>query len=255
MTFSLWQWVALVLGALLVGVSKSGIPGIGILSVAIFTNVLEAKASTGLVLPLLIVGDVVAVATYRQHVRWKHVVRLFPWTAAGVIAGTFALERIDNRQAKILIGVILFLMLALHLWRNRQAQSVRLEHAVTEHAVWFAPFTGIMAGFTTQVANAAGPVMIIYLLAMRLPKMEFLGTGAVFFMLLNWFKVPFMIHLHMITTDSFIVNCWLAPVVVAGALVGRAVALRIPQKLFERIALALTFIAAAKLVWDAFGHG
>lgn len=251
MTFSAWQWAALAVGALLVGVSKSGIPGIGILSVAIFTNLLPAKASTGLVLPMLIVGDVVAVLAYRQHTVWKHLWKLFPWTAAGVIVGDYALGRIDDRQAAILIGVILFAMLGLHLWRNRKARADQLETAVVEHAIWFAPFTGIMAGFTTQVANAAGPVMIIYLLAMRLPKMEFLGTGAVFFMLLNWFKVPFMVHRGMITADSFGVNLWLAPVVVAGALLGRAVALRIPQKLFERIALVLTFVAAAKLLATA----
>jgi len=254
MDFSPLGWTLLATGALLVGLSKSGIPGIGILSVAIFTNLMEAKASTGLVLPLLIVGDVVAVLSYRQHTQWRHLWRLFPWTVAGVIAGTFALGAIDNRQAKILIGVILFLMLGLHWWRNRKPRAEKLEHAVEDHAVWFAPFTGIMAGFTTQVANAAGPVMIIYLLAMRLPKMEFLGTGAVFFMLLNWFKVPFMVHLDMITRESVVVNLWLAPAVVAGALLGRVVALRIPQILFERLALALTFVAAAKLLWDALGQ-
>jgi hypothetical protein len=253
MTFSPLEWSALAVGALLVGLSKSGIPGIGILSVAIFTNLLPAKASTGLVLPLLIVGDIVAVATYRQHTIWKHVWKLFPWTAAGVIAGYFALEHVDDRQAKILIGVILLLMLGVHLWRTRKPRAEKLEHAVEEHALWFAPFTGIMAGFTTQVANAAGPVMIIYLLAMRLPKMEFLGTGAVFFMLLNWFKVPFMVHLDMITGGSVIVNLWLAPAVVAGALLGRIVAMRIPQRLFEQVALALTFVAAGKLLWDALG--
>lgn len=250
MTFSPWAWAALAVGALLVGLSKSGIPGIGILSVGIFTVLLPAKASTGLVLPLLIVGDIIAVITYRQHTVWKHVWKLFPWTAAGVILGDQALGRINDTQAKLLIGVILFFMLGLHLWRQR-ASATQLEHAVVDHGLWFAPFTGIMAGFTTQVANAAGPVMIIYLLAMRLPKMEFLGTGAVFFMLLNWFKVPFMIHRDMITMESFGVNLWLAPAVVAGALAGRAVALRMPQKLFERAALVLTFVAAAKLVWDA----
>jgi hypothetical protein len=251
MIFSPWEWTALAVGALLVGLSKSGIPGIGILAIAIFTNLLPAKASTGLVLPLLIVGDLVAVATYRQHTVWKHVWKLFPWTAAGVVAGYFALEHIDDRQAKLLIAVILFLMLGLHLWRNRQSEAQKIEAAVTEHARWFAPFTGIMAGFTTQVANAAGPVMIIYLLAMRLPKLEFLGTAAVFFMALNWFKVPFMVHLDMISTESIIVNLWLAPAVVGGALVGRAVAMRVPQKLFEQLALALTFVAAGKLLWDA----
>ncbi len=252
MTFSAWHWVALAVGALLVGLSKSGIPGIGILAIAIFANVLPAKTATGLVLPMLIIGDLIAVVTYRQHTQWRHVLRLFPWTAVGVIAGTLALGSIDDHQAKVLIAAILVVMLGLHVWRGRRTRAEKLEHAVAQHGIWFAPFTGIMAGFTTQVANAAGPVMIIYLLAMRLPKLEFLGTAAVFFMALNWFKVPFMVHLHMVTVGSLIVNAWLAPAVIAGALFGRSVAMRLPQKLFERIALGLTFVAAAKLFWDAF---
>lgn len=252
MTFAAWQWVGLAAGAALVGLSKSGIPGIGILAIAVFTNLLPAKAATGLVLPLLIVGDVVAVATYRQHTQWRHVLRLFPWTAAGVVAGTFALGAMDDNQARFLIGVILFVMLGLHVWRDRKSRAAKLEQTVEQHAVWFAPFTGVMAGFTTQVANAAGPVMIIYLLAMRLPKLEFLGTAAVFFMVLNWFKVPFMVHLDMITAESVIVNLWLAPAVIAGSLLGRAVAMRLPQRLFEQIALVLTLVAAGKLLWDAW---
>jgi uncharacterized membrane protein YfcA len=251
MTFDPWQWVALALGAALVGLSKSGIPGIGILAIAIFSNIIPGKAATGLVLPLLIVGDVVAVLTYRRHTQWRHVLRLFPWTAAGVIAGTFALGAVNDQQATLMIALILFLMLGLHLWRDRKARAEKLEHAVEDHAIWFAPFTGIMAGFTTQVANAAGPVMIIYLLAMRLPKLEFLGTAAVFFMALNWFKVPFMVGLDMITAGSVVVNLWLAPAVIAGAFLGRAVAMRLPQRLFEHIALVLTFVAAAKLLYDA----
>jgi uncharacterized membrane protein YfcA len=166
----------------------------------------------------------------------------------GVFAGYFALGEIDNRQTAILIGVILLAMLALHVWRNWKRGAAKLEHEVETHAIWFAPLMGILAGFTTMVANAAGPVMVLYLLAMGLPKMEFLGTGAVFFMAVNLFKVPFMMDRLMITADSVRINVWLAPLVVAGALVGRAVAMRLPQKLFERIALALTFVAAMKLL-------
>ena len=251
MTFEPWQWALLALGSLTVGLSKSGIPGLGILFVALIQIVMPGKAATGLMLPLLIVGDVFAVATYRQHTQWRHVFRLFPWTAVGVVAGYFALEAVDNRQATILIGGILFAMLAMHLWRSRKNAAQRMEQEVVEHAVWFAPMTGILAGFTTQVANAAGPVMILYLLAMRLPKMDFLGTAAVFFMALNLFKIPFMVDLGMITTDGLIVNAWLAPAVIVGSLLGRALAGRIPQKLFERLALVLTFAAAAKLLWSA----
>jgi len=253
-TFEAWQWVLLVVGAATVGLSKSGIPGLGILFVAIIQIVLPGKAATGLMLPLLIVGDVFAVLTYRRHTEWHHVLRLFPWTAAGVVAGYFALRVIDNRQTTILIGVILLGMLALHVWRNRKSAAEKMEKEVAEHATWFAPLSGVLAGFTTQIANAAGPVMILYLLAMRLPKMAFLGTAAVFFMALNLFKVPFMIDLDMVTRDSLVVNLWLAPAVVAGSYGGRALAGRIPQKLFERLALVLTLAAAIKLLWDAFVH-
>jgi uncharacterized membrane protein YfcA len=250
MTFDPWQWALLAFGASMIGLSKSGIPGIAIMTVAIFTNLLPAKAATGFVLPLLIVGDIFAVSTYRAHTQWRHVLRLFPWAAAGVIGGYFALRVIDNSQAAVIIGIILFLMLGLHLYRGRKSRAELLEHEIEAHAKWLAPLAGIFAGITTMIANAAGPVMIIYLLAMRLPKLEFLGTGAVFFMAINLFKVPLMVNLDMINIESLQTGVWIAPAVVVGSFVGRAVAGHIPQKLFERFALILTFFAAAKLIFD-----
>jgi hypothetical protein len=113
---------------------------------------------------------------------------------------------------------------------------------------WFAPAVGVLAGFTTLIANAAGPLMALYLLAMGLPKMEFVGTGAVFFLLLNLFKVPFMVNLGLITTDSFGVNLALAPAVWLGAWAGRKILQRINQKLFENLALGLAAVAAVKLL-------
>lgn len=238
-----WQWALAVVGALLVGVSKTGIAGLGMLFVVIFAQIMPARQATGIVLPLLICGDLVAVASYRQHAQWRFLWRLFPWAAAGVLAGYFALGRINDRQAKVLIGVIILALLAVHLARRRG-----LVKDEGEHGWWFAPTIGVLAGFTTLVANAAGPLMVIYLLAMRLPKMEFVGTGAVFFLLLNWFKVPFMVHLGLINTASFAINLWLAPAVLAGALLGRLVLGRINQKLFENLALALAAAAGVKLL-------
>lgn len=248
MTFEPWQWALLVFCASMIGISKSGIPGIAIMTVAIFTNLLPAKAATGFVLPLLIIGDISAVSTYRHHTQWRHLARLFPWAATGVIGGYFALRVVDNHQAALIIGGILLLMLGLHIFRNRKAGAALLAHEVEVHAKWLAPLAGIFAGVTSMIANAAGPVMIIYLLAMRLPKLEFLGTGAVFFMAINLFKVPLMVNLDMITIDSLLAGLWVTPAVVAGSLIGRAVAGRIPQKLFERAALVLTFFAAMKLI-------
>lgn len=243
MSFEGWEWAVLVGGAFFVGVSKTGIAGLGMLFVVLFAQVLPAKQATGLVLPLLCFGDLIAVASYRQHTQWKFLWRLFPWTAAGVVIGYFALGRIGNREAQVMIGVIVLALLGLHLARRKKHVGEG------EHGWWFAPTIGVLAGFTTLVANAAGPLMAIYLLAMRLPKMEFVGTGAVFFMLLNLFKVPFMVNLGLITRESFALNLWLAPAVFLGAWLGRKLLVKIDQRLFENLALGLSAVAGVKLLF------
>jgi len=214
------------------------------LFVVIFAHIMPAKQATGIVLPLLICGDLVAVASYRQHTQWRFLRKLFPWTAAGIFAGFYALGQIDDRQAKVLIGAIILALLAVHLARRRGAVK-----GEGDHGWWFAPTIGVLAGFTTLVANAAGPLMVIYLLAMRLPKMEFVGTGAVFFLLLNWFKVPFMVNLGLINAASFSINLWLAPAVLVGALLGRKILVKINQRLFENVALVLSAAAGVRLLW------
>lgn len=242
MTFQPWEWALLLTGALLVGVSKTGISGLGMLFVVLFSQVMPAKQATGLVLPLLCFGDLVAVLSYRQHARWSHLWRLFPWTAAGVVIGYLAMGRINNREANLLTGTIILTLVSLHLWRRRRPDDGR------SHGPWFAPAIGILAGFTTLVANAAGPLMAIYLLAMRLPKMEYVGTAAVFFLLINLFKVPFMVHLGLINGSSFTLNLLLAPAVFAGAWAGRRVLSRIRQQWFENLALTLSALAGLKLL-------
>jgi uncharacterized membrane protein YfcA len=237
------EWATAVLAALIVGVSKTGVGGLGMLSVVLFAQVMPAKQATGMVLPLLCFGDLVAVASYRQHAKWSHVWRLFPWTALGVFAGYFALGRIDERQARLLIGGIVLTLVTLHLVRRR------MHGHETEHGAWFAPTIGVLAGFTTLVANAAGPLMAVYMLAMRLPKMDFVGTGAVFFMALNLFKVPFMVHLGLIDRASFGFNLALAPVVFAGAWYGRKLLPKINQKVFENLALGLSAAAGLRLLF------
>lgn len=244
MTFDSWQWALAAASALLVGVSKTGITGLGMLPVVLFSLIMPPKQATGLVLPLLCFGDIVAVASYRRHASWPHLWRLFPWAAVGVVCGYFAMGRIDNRQAQLLIGGIVLALVALHLIRRWRGGGHE-----TEHGPWFAPTLGVLAGFTTLVANAAGPLMAIYLLAMRLPKMEYVGTAAVFFMLLNLFKVPFMAHLGLINAESFKLNLLLAPAVLIGTLVGKKILANLNQKLFENLALGLSAAAGLKLLF------
>jgi uncharacterized membrane protein YfcA len=244
LNFHAWEWFVAVVGALLVGVAKTGITGLSLLFVSLFASIMPARRSTGVVLPLLILGDVIAVLSYRKHAQWGHVLRLFPWAAAGVIIGAFAIGHMDERQTRLAIGAIVISLSILHLARRARSAA-----QPAETAVWFAPLIGMLAGFTTIVSNAAGPLMVIYLLAMRLPKMEYMGTGAVFFMLLNLFKTPFMVWLGLITPASLLLNAELAPAVIAGTLLGRWLLGKINQRLFENIALGLTLVAGAKMLF------
>ncbi|MBI2516863.1 MAG: sulfite exporter TauE/SafE family protein [Opitutae bacterium] len=249
MHYDWWQWTLLALGAGIVGFSKTGIPGFGILFVAVFANVMPARQATGVVLPLLMFGDLFSVVLYRRHLEWRQVWRLFPWTFAGVVLGWLALGRINDAQTTRLVGGILAFMLGLHVWRRASSVEGGGQDALSLHATpVLAATCGVLAGFTTLVANAAGPVMVLYLLSMRLGKMEFLGTSAAFFLLLNWTKVPFVLQLGLINTDSLALNLWLAPAVIGGALLGRWVIGRIEQKHFENTALALTAAATVKLL-------
>lgn len=240
-----WQWALAFLGSFLVGVSKTGIAGLGILNVAIFANILPARESVGVVLVMLIAADLVAVTVYRREAAWSNLVRLFPWAALGVILGALALGRVDDLTVRRLIGGILVVLIILQVVRRRPAVDVA---EAPEPQPWFVVGAGLLAGFTTMVANAAGPIMIIYLLAMRLPKLHFIGTAAWFFMVLNLFKVPFSYGLGLINPGSFAVSLQIVPFAVIGALFGRKLITYIDQKLFERLAIGLTFVAGVHLL-------
>jgi uncharacterized protein len=228
------------------GLSKTGIAGLSILPVALFANVLPARESTGALLPLLLCGDVFGVRYFRKHASWPHLWRLFPWVIAGVVAGYFALGRVNNAQVQRMIGVILLAMLALHWWRGRQQSDLA---ARLPHSMWFAALMGVLAGFATMVANAAGPVMVLYLLAIDLPKLVFLGTAAWFFMLVNAFKVPFSVKLGLITHESLVMDAILVLPLVPGALLGPRILRRINQRAFESMVLILTLAGVVRLLW------
>jgi uncharacterized membrane protein YfcA len=241
------QWICAVLGALMVGMSKAGITGLSLFSIALFTHVFpSSKQASGLVLPLLIFGDVVAVLSYRTHTQWTYVWKLLPWTAFGVVLGFLALGYISDASTRALIGVIIVSLCILGYWRRYRSVRSPQTSGPTHWTV--AAAIGIVSGFVTLVANAAGPLMAIYFVAMRMPKMQFMGTIAVFFMVLNLFKVPFMVKLGLITPQSFEFNAMLAPAVLLGAFAGRWLLIYINQQLFESLVLAFSGIAGILLI-------
>jgi len=240
-----WQWIFLAVGAFFSGLSKTGIAGLGILTVALFANALSARDSTGALLPLLICADAFGVAFFRKHADWSQLLKLFPWVIIGVVLGTLALGALNDAQAQRTIGGLLVAMVAMQFWRRRQSGDIA---ARLPHSRVFVALTGIAAGFATMTANAAGPIMFIYLLAVGLPKLALVGTGAWFFLIVNVFKVPFSVHLGLIHAESLLIDAILLLPMIPGALLGPVILKRINQSMFETMVLVFTIIAAVRLL-------
>ncbi len=271
-TVTLAEFAALAAASILVGFSKTAVSGANTVSLAIFAAVLPARESTGVLLPLLIVGDVLAVRTYRRHAHWGTLWRLFPAVAAGVVVGTVFLLWAGDAAVRTSIGAILLLMAGVTLWRRRtaaRADTPAAPTAPTAPAVPTAPAApvvptapdtdgagarlkagsyGVLGGFTTMVANAGGPVMSLYLLSAGFRKLGFLGTSAWFFLIVNVAKVPFSVGLGLIDGRSLLLDALLALFVVPGAFIGKACVDRINQKLFERLVIAATVLGGLQLL-------
>ena len=241
---SMVDWMLAVVAAIGVGIAKAGLSGLGMFHVLVFAFLFGARASTGVVLPLLLVGDVTAVRTFHQHARWDYVRRMLPPACLGVVLAAWRMRELDETVYRPVIGwitLILSILQFLRMYRPDWFGNV-------PHARWFAWTMGILAGATTMLANAAGPVFAVYLIAVGLPKLEFVGTSAWFFFIINLFKVPFSIALGLIRGPTLLINLFLAPAVLAGVLTGRWLLERIPQRLFEHLLLAFAVLAALRLI-------
>ncbi|TPQ21486.1 sulfite exporter TauE/SafE family protein [Streptomyces sporangiiformans] len=246
---SAWEFAALAAAAMLVGFSKTAVSGANTVSLAIFAAVLPARASTGVLLPILIVGDVLAVLTYRRHAHWPTLWRLFPAVAGGVVFGTLFLMWADDGIVRMSIGAILLFMAGVTVWRRRQVTAEEEPDSVTSRAGRIkARSYGVLGGFTTMVANAGGPVMSMYLLSAGFRKLGFLGTSAFFFLIVNVSKVPFSVGLGLIDGRSLLLDAALAVFVVPGALIGKVAVNRINQRLFEQLVIAATVLGGIQLL-------
>lgn len=292
-TLTLVQLAVLAAASALVGFSKTSINGANTISLAVFAAVLPARESTGVLLPLLIAGDVLAVLVYRRHAHWPTLLRLFPAVAVGLVAGTLFLKYAGDGAVRTSIGAILLVMVGVTLWRRHRAGPPEGEErapvataaeggkqtetgartegsngsngsnglngatvAVSRPSGRRARNTaraqagtyGVLGGFTTMVANAAGPVMSLYLLSSGMRKLGFLGTSAWFFLIVNVTKVPFSVGLGLIDGRSLLLDAVLVLFVLPGAWLGRRCVDRINQRLFERIVLVATVVGGLQLL-------
>lgn len=239
------QWLLALVSTFGLGVAKSGFAGVGLFHVVVFAFLFGAKKSTGYVLPMLIFGDLCAVATYRlRHARWDYIKSMSLPTALGVVIGWALMNSISESAYKPVIGSIILALAAMQtarMWRPRWFEHV-------PHAAWFAWSLCLIAGFSTMLANAAGGIIALYLVTVSMPKLELVGTTAWFFLMLNLFKVPFSTQLGLIGPDTLLLNAVLTPTIVLGLLAGRWLIHRIPQRQFDSLVLLLSSVAALRLI-------
>jgi hypothetical protein len=240
-----WQWILGALCAVMVGFSKTGIAGIGIVIIPVMTEVFPARESTAAMLLMLILGDLFAVGYYRRHAVWRTLLALLPWVMPGILAGWLALAYLSDVQLKPALGALILALVALQVARTRSGEWMDKK---LPHAWWFVILIGLLAGFATMLGNAAGGIMTVFLLAKGLDKSAFMGTSAWFYFLVNLIKVPFSADLGLANPHTLSFAGLMLPAITVGALVGVKVLPLLPQKVFDRIVLAIAALASLRLI-------
>ena len=242
-SFSLNQLFIFLLVAVFIGMSKTGIHGAGMMAVPLLALVFGGQLSSGILLPILCLADVIGVWYYHRHASWHLLKKLFPWAALGTVLGAIVGSNIDDETFKLVMAVIIFISVLIMVWleRGRRDQIPDFK--------WFAGLTGVGAGFTSMIGNLATSVVAIYFLAMRLPKNAFIGTAAWFFLILNWFKVPFHIFSwKTITWNTFLLDLVTIPFIAAGAFLGIVIVKKIKDRAYRWFIIAMTIVAAVFMV-------
>jgi len=231
--------------ALFIGMAKTGVHGTGILAVPLLATVFGGQRSSGILLPILVMGDLMGVIYYHRHASWKHLKLLFPWAAVGVILGTIVGSNINDQIFKMIMGAIILISVFIMIWIEQGGHQDRVPTNKL-----FANGMGVVGGFTSMVGNLAGSVMGIYLLSTRLPKNAYIGTAAWFFMVVNWFKFPFHVFVwHTISVNTVLFDLLLLPVILLGAYLGILIIKNFSEKNFRWFIIVMTLVAAIGMIF------
>ncbi len=219
--------------------SKTGVHGMGMIAVPLLALIFGGRNSSGVMLIILTIADIFAIIYYRKHLNKHHLFRLLPWAFLGVLVGTYIGGKIDDNQFRYIMGTIVIVSLGIMIWMEKSGTEF------LPKGLWFAILLGILGGITTMVGNLAGSVMALYLLTMRLPKNEYIGTSAWFFMIINWIKIPFHVFAwQTVTFESVALDLMLIPFVGLGALIGIKLVKMIPDQKYRWLIILMTFVAA-----------
>jgi uncharacterized membrane protein YfcA len=237
--FSAGNWLLILTGAFIIGLSKAGLKGIDMLNVTIMAIVFGGKASTGIVLPLLCAADIGAVIYYNRHAQWKHFWKLIPWMAIGILIGVYVGKDLNEAVFRKIMAVIIIITVAIMIVMEfRKTESIPTNKL-------FVASTGLTSGFTTMLGNLAGAFSNIYFLAMRMPKNDFIGTAAWVFLVINLFKLPFQVfYWKNITATSLQTDLLLLPALALGFWAGLKIVAKIKEDNYRKVVIVLTLIGA-----------
>ncbi len=238
-TYSLLDWSLILVAAFIIGLSKAGLKGIDMMNVTIMAIVFGGKASTGIVLPLLCVADIMAVKYYHRHAQWSHFWKLIPWMMIGILIGVYVgkdlNEAIFRKLMAIIIITTVIIMLVLEFRKSVKVPANKL----------FVANMGLIAGFTTMLGNLAGAFSNIYFLAMRMPKNDFIGTAAWLFLVINLFKLPFQVfywkNINMVTLQT---DLLILPALIGGFWAGLKIVSKIKDDSYRKVVIVLTLLGA-----------
>jgi len=241
-----WSWVGLFSSAFFIGMAKGGIKGTGLFVIPIMAVIFGGKVSSGIVLPMLILADLFAVRHYRGNTQWRTLWKVLPMALLGILIGHYLGMYVSDKIFKLWMAGIVLGSLVLMLFQSKGY----IKDQVVQQPV-FASTVGLLGGFSTMVGNAAGPVMSVYLLGLKLPKLLFIGTSAWFYLLVNLMKLPFHIFSwKTINHDSLLLNVYGIPFLVMGFFSGTWIIHRIDEKIFRKLVIWMTFLAALRLLFD-----
>jgi len=245
---SLWQGIIILIAALLIGIGKTGISAAVLLAIPLLATEFGAKESTGIMLVIFILGDLLAVKAYREYVNTKEILQLLPPSVAGIIIGAFLGNIIDARTFKIVIALIILVCVGAMLFLGRKSKDGK--EASVPHSIWFVVFIGVLCGFTTMIGNAAGPIFAIYLLAMGFEKKYYLGTTAWFFFAINLIKLPIQVFAwHNISPETVGITLLALPVLYLGTVIGIRIVKIMNEKTFRYVIVIMTVAAAVRLLF------
>lgn len=230
--------------SIILGMSKAGLSGFGLTAVPLMALIFGAKESTGVILPMLIAADIIAVIYYRSHAVWKYIFMVLPWTIAGILVALITGKLINDEQFRLLLISLVWIMVILMILNDlRKKDDTRIPD---NH--WFASLMGFTGGFSTMIGNAAGPVFIFYFLSMRLPKKEFIGTSAWLYFIMNTGKLPLQILVWKnITMTTIIPSLIGIPAVVAGIFLGIRIVKLFPEKAYRYFVIITTLATSVLL--------